>query len=193
MNLLAIQGSPRKNGNTDIVLDRVLARLRDRHAAQVDKVYAHDLDIGGCNECFACQKVLDAPACAVQDDMQGLYDKMLAADLIVFASPVFCWGVTAQLKAIWDRLYATLKFEQDPYTSLLAGKAAAMIVTAGGDVDDGATAAEEGFTKLFEFARGKIAGTLLAPSLKQPEDTASDAKLLAGADAFADDVAAAVA
>ena len=135
MDILAIQGSPRKNGNTDIVLDWTLDALRDTTQAHVEKVYVRDLDIGGCIECFACQKVVDKPGCSVKDDMIELYDKILAADLVVYASPVFCWGMTAQIKAVFDRLYATFKFNQEPYVSMLKGKRGALIVTAGGTRD----------------------------------------------------------
>lgn len=192
MKVLAIQGSPRKNGNTDIVLDRFLDRLREAHEADMEKLRAPRLDIGGCIECFACQKTLDAPACAVKDDMTEVYDKMLDVDLIVFASPVFCWGLTAQIKAVFDRLYATFKFTENPCVSLLEGKCTALIVTAGGDKQAGATACQEAYDRLFEFARAKDCGTFLAPLLKEPADTAGDRDLLARAAAFADEVAEAV-
>ena len=189
MKILAIQGSPRKNGNTDILLDRVLDTLREKTSAEVEKLYAADLDVAGCAECFACQKVLDKVGCAIQDDMTALYDKMLAADLILFASPVFCWGLTAQLKAVFDRLYATFKFSQDPYVSLLRDKRTALIVTAGGGKDEGADICEECYKKLFEFAGGDDCGALIAPSLKGPTETKADEKLLAQAVTFAKDLA----
>ena len=193
MKVLAIQGSPRKNGNTDILLDRVLARLREAHGADAEKLYAAKLDVGGCIECFSCQIVTGEPGCAVKDDMGQVYEKMLAADLLVFASPVFCWGMTAQIKAVFDRLYATFKFNEEPYVSLLEGKRAALIVTAGGEEDDGAAICREGYQKLMGFARAQDCGALLAPMLKEPSDTEADGAVLARADAFADDVAAACA
>lgn len=189
MNILAIQGSPRRNGNTDVLLDRALDVLREAEQAEVEKTYGRDLDVSGCVECFACQKVKDAPGCSIKDDMVGLYDKMLAADLIVFASPVFCWGFTAQLKAILDRLYATFKFNEDPYVSMLEGKKVALIVTAGGGRDDGAGACGECYEKLFAFARAQDCGVLAATSLKQPDDTQGDEGLMKRVDAFAADLA----
>lgn len=189
MKVLAIQGSPRKNGNTDVVLDRVLNALHDTEQADVEKLYARSLDVSGCIECFACQKVRDVPGCSIKDNMVEVYDKMLSADLIVIASPVFCWGFTAQLKAILDRLYATFKFDEDPYVSMLDGKRVALIVTAGGGRDDGASACEECYQKLFAFARAQDCGALIVPSLTEPSDTRSDEALMKRADAFAADLA----
>ena len=53
-------------------------------------VYLQDKKISGCTECFACQKVEDRPGCAIKDDMRELYPKMLDADCILLATPVFC-------------------------------------------------------------------------------------------------------
>lgn len=192
MKILALQGSPRKNGNTDILLDRVLDSLREAKGAEVEKLYARDLDVGGCIECFACQKVMDRPGCALRDDMIELYDKILDADLTIYATPVFCWGPTAQLKAILDRLYATFKFNEDPYITLLEGKRVALIVTAGGDAEDGANVCEECCQKLFSFARASDCGVFIAPLLKQPDDTRADDDLMARVDSFADELAKAL-
>jgi len=189
MKVLAVQGSPRKNGNTDILLDRVLAVLAEQKAADVDKVYARDLDMQGCIECLSCQKAEDEPGCSLKDDMTAIYDKILEADLVILASPVFCWGFTAQIKAVLDRLYATFKFSQDPYVCLMEGQRFALIVTAGGDANDGADVCAGGYASLIKFSRAVDCGTFLAPLLKEPSDTQADAALLAKADAFASDLA----
>ena len=96
------------------------------------------------------------------------------------------------MKAILDRLYATFKFDEDPYISLLEGKRVALIVTAGGDVDDGANVCEECYQQLFNFAHAIDCGVFIAPLLKQPSDTAADDDLLARVDSFADDLAKAL-
>jgi len=185
MKVLAIQGSPRKNGNTDILLDQVLAVLRKRGHRSLGKIYAARLKISGCTECFRCQKVEDKPGCAIKDDMQPIYDKMLKADMIILATPVFCWGPTAQLKAILDRLFATFKFTKDPFTCLLKGKRMALIVTAGGTREDGADQCKEMYRSLMRFAGAKDVGVFIAPQLTEPAATKKDRRLLKRAADFA--------
>ncbi|HOX39429.1 MAG TPA: flavodoxin family protein [Candidatus Brocadiia bacterium] len=176
MKVLAINGSPRAKGNTDIVLEWTLDELRAK-GAKVEKVMAARRKISGCVECFACQKDKDTPGCAVKDDMQALYGKILKADLIILASPVFCWGITAQIKAILDRCYAFFKFNQEPYVCLMAGKKMALVITAGGGLDDGPKACEAQYLAFGEFAGVENAGVLLVPNAKGPEETNKDADL----------------
>lgn len=185
MKVVAIQGSPRKRGNTDVILDRVLAAVRKKGHRSLGKVYAAKLKIAGCSECFACQKNDNEPGCAIQDDMQTVYDKLLKADLVILATPVFCWGPTAQIKAVMDRLYATFKFKDDSYVSMLEGKQFALIVTAAGTKEEGAVLCEQAHNALMKFMRAKDGGTFLAPLLKDPATTRKDEKLMKRVDAFA--------
>lgn len=74
MKIAAFLGSPREGGNTDTLLDMVLAKAESQDA-DTEKIYLAKMDISGCRECFGCQKHQDTPGCVVQDDMQLLYDK----------------------------------------------------------------------------------------------------------------------
>jgi len=71
--------------------------------AEVEKVAVSELKIHPCLEIYACRK---DGKCAIKDDMQQLYEKLLEADYIVFASPIFFYGLTSQAKAIVDRCQA---------------------------------------------------------------------------------------
>jgi len=102
MKVLGIMGSPRKKSNTDILLDKILEGAKEA-GAEVEKVLVSKLKISPCLEIYACLKDGD---CAIKDDMQLLYKKLLEADHIVFASPMFFYGVTSQAKAIIDRCQA---------------------------------------------------------------------------------------
>lgn len=181
--VLAIQGSPRRRGNTATVLEHVLAVLR-KNGARVKSIDLGLLTLKGCNECFACQKVLDRPGCPIRDDIQDIYGELLKADLIIFATPVFCWGPSAQMKAVFDRCYALFKFSEDPYRCLLEGKRAALVVTAAGDRTDGADLVGDAYRRFIEYARVRNAGAFLACSLSKPEDTARDKRLAARASRF---------
>lgn len=102
MKVLGIYGSPRKGGNTDQLLDKVLEGAVTA-GAEVRRVYARDLKMSGCRECGGCDKT---GKCVWEDDMQSVYPMLEEADVIFLASPIFFYGVTAQVKAIIDRVQA---------------------------------------------------------------------------------------
>ncbi len=102
MKVLGIMGSPRRQSNTEILLDKALEGAKEA-GAEVEKVLASKLKISPCLEIYACRKDGD---CAIKDDMQLLYKKLLEADHIIFASPIFFYGITSQAKAIVDRCQA---------------------------------------------------------------------------------------
>ncbi|HHT9120186.1 MAG TPA: flavodoxin family protein [Candidatus Hypogeohydataceae bacterium YC41] len=100
--LLAIAGSPRKGGNTDLLLAEV---LRTAQGAGVDThmLKLSELKIAPCTDCGACRKTGE---CVQQDDMQAVYTQLLDSYYIVIASPLYFMGVSAQLKALIDRCQA---------------------------------------------------------------------------------------
>jgi len=102
MKVLGIMGSPRRQSNTEILLDKALEGAREA-GAEVEKVLVSKLKISPCLEIYACLKDGD---CAIKDDMQALYEKLLEADHIIFASPIFFYGITSQAKAVIDRCQA---------------------------------------------------------------------------------------
>ena len=102
MKVLGIMGSPRRQSNTEILLDRALEGAKEM-GADVEKVVVSGLKVSPCQEIYACFKDGNCP---IKDDMQSLYDKLLEADHIAFASPIFFYGLTSQAKAIVDRCQA---------------------------------------------------------------------------------------
>ncbi len=102
MKILGIMGSPRLGGNTDLLLDAALNGAQSQEA-EVEKVIVDKLNISPCREYYGCLK---DGHCVIRDDMDSLYPKLLEADRIVVASPMFFYGVTAQLKAVIDRCQA---------------------------------------------------------------------------------------
>jgi multimeric flavodoxin WrbA len=118
MKVLAVVGSPRKRGNTDLLVDAVIQGAAE-NGAEVEKVFLADLDVKPCDGCDACRK---SARCVVRDDMIPLYDKLYASDAWVLGTPVYWWGPSAQLKAFVDRWYA---FSND--TGRVSGKHAALV------------------------------------------------------------------
>ena len=101
---LGIAGSARRRGNTEGLLDRVLAGAEEAGAI-VEKVALLDLNLNPCI-CPQTEDCLPEGICSVQDDMQALYRKLLECDLLFVASPIFFRSVSAQLKAMIDRCQA---------------------------------------------------------------------------------------
>lgn len=182
--VLALLGSPRREGNTAIVLDQILEGAREA-GAETMTLFLQDMSIHGCQECFTCQSVLDEPGCAIEDDMQGIIEEVFEADLIVFASPVFCWNVSSQLKAVLDRLYCLAKFEapEGPLV-LVKRKAMATVLTAGGTEFDGADLAVATLRRLADFVGGDYRGQFIAARMTTPDNLRQDTALLDRARAF---------
>lgn len=93
-------GSPRRNGNTHILVSRILDAAQEL-GAEVELVCLGDLTIRQCDGCHVCWKT---GKCAKNDDMQALYPKLMAADIVVLGTPVYWYGPTALMKAFIDRL-----------------------------------------------------------------------------------------
>lgn len=99
VSVLAIAGSPRRGGNTEILLDEAASGARSG-GADVEKLVLRDFNVGGCLEVYACEKT---GRCVLKDDFPLFYEKFLCVDRILFATPVFFMGVPAQAKALIDR------------------------------------------------------------------------------------------
>ncbi len=102
MKILGIYGSPRKQGNSEVILDEILRAAVDS-GAETKKIYARDLNMSGCQECGGCDKT---GKCVVKDDMQQVYPLFEEADVIILSSPIFFYGISAQVKAVVDRAQA---------------------------------------------------------------------------------------
>jgi len=102
MKVLGIMGSPRRQSNTEILLDKALDGAAGA-GAEVEKLLVSRLKISPCVEDYGC---LEAGICSIKDDMQAVYEKLLQADHVILASPIFFYGITAQAKALVDRCQA---------------------------------------------------------------------------------------
>jgi multimeric flavodoxin WrbA len=102
VKVLGIAGSPRRDGNTDLLLAEVM-RGAASGGAEGKTLILSDLNIAPCEHCDACLK---AGKCKIRDDMQMVYRELEEADLVVLASPIHFMGVPAQMKAMIDRCQA---------------------------------------------------------------------------------------
>ena len=106
MNILILSGSPRKNGNTELLVEAFSKGASEKH--QVEVVSVHNYKVNpcmGCNACFTSE----GNACVQKDDMSVIYSKLADADMLVIASPVYFYGLSAQLKAVIDRCHNPIR------------------------------------------------------------------------------------
>ena len=122
MNILILSGSPRKGGNTDLLVEAFAKGASQKHYVEV--VSVHDYKVNPCMGCNACFKN-KANACVQHDDMSLIYEKMSQADMLVIASPVYFYGLSAQLKAVIDRFHNPIRdtFRLKKMALLLVGAA----------------------------------------------------------------------
>jgi multimeric flavodoxin WrbA len=175
MRIVTVLGSPRRRGNTATVLQWVEDQFRvDRH--DVDRIDILDHNVGGCRECLGCKKGGEK-LCILEDDAAGLFLRMVRADLVLIAAPVFCWGYPAQIKALIDRTYCLMDFDA-PRTDLprLHGKPMALLLTAGGERVDNADLVFRGFHHMVGLLRARKAGTWLVPNCTEPEALSEDVR-----------------
>lgn len=100
--VLILSGSPRKNGNSDLLCDEFMKGATEA-GHEVEKIRVAEKKIGFCMGCYACA---GTGICAIKDDMAEIMEKIIAADVLVLASPVYFYSIDAQLKALIDRTVA---------------------------------------------------------------------------------------
>jgi len=163
--VLVILGSPRKKGNSSTLAARI-SRGAKSAGAEVETLFLQDLKISPCRGCDTCQKH-DSKGCAINDDMQEIYRKLIKADAWVIASPVYWFTMSAQTKIFMDRCYALPAYAENPF----AGKRIAIAMSYG-DIDavkSGCVNALRTFQDAFRYTRSKIVGMVYGSAMKAGE------------------------
>jgi multimeric flavodoxin WrbA len=153
MKILALIGSPRKKGNTQVLVNEVV-RGASSVGASCQVINVCDLAIAPCQGCESCSTT---GVCVQKDDMLDMYPRILASDVLVIGSPVYWWGPSAQIKTFMDRMFALV--QQGGWKKLRGKKAG--IVTPYGDTDPDTPEHLIGmFRQAFDHLGMDIIGTL---------------------------------
>ncbi|MFO8100612.1 MAG: flavodoxin family protein [Dehalococcoidia bacterium] len=145
MKVLGIAGSPRRGGNTDLLLEQAMEGAKSA-GAETETIVLCQLNIAPCRHCDGCLK---EGKCVIDDDMQSIYPKLREADRIILASPMFFMGITAQAKAMIDRCQAlwALKYVlKQPVALNTGGERKGLFIALGGT----------GFSSQFDASRPVI-------------------------------------
>jgi multimeric flavodoxin WrbA len=159
MNILAFVASPRKGSNTDTLVDETL-RAAETNGHTHEKIYLYDCEISPCIDCRKCKK--GDLVCPLEDDMQAIYPKMDATDVIVYGTPNYWFGPSAKMKLLMDRMR--------PYVAngRLKGKKAA-IITPAAEGADACGPLVEMFRMGFHYLGIELAGQVLAKAYERGE------------------------
>lgn len=185
--VIVFEGSPRKNGNSSLLAQQVAAGARE-YGAEVETLYLHGMNIQPCSACNACQESL-ATDCVIDDELKAIYPRLRSADALVFASPVYWFTVSAQIKLLIDRCYALTWIETNPAVTEdepsftlktdLAKKKVGIILTYG-DTDpfsSGAVNALRMYQDMFRFVGAEIVD-LVYGSAMEPGEIAENQNLM---------------
>ena len=179
MNIVTIFGGPRLEGNTATVLGRVEDTLREQ-GHSVKRFNTSGLDIKGCQSCLACVESMDEPGCVQQDDAQQIFRAMVGADAVVYASPLYMWNVSGQLKPFLDRTFCLVKDYGGPnYKSFVDGKKATLLMTCMGPIE-GAERARDQFVQYAKYQRYDLIEPWIIPGCSTPDKLADDVNQKAG-------------
>ena len=171
MNILTIMGSPRRRGNTATRYCWLL-KSSPAHSTPSNGWDVVRQEIRGCLGCDACQKDADHPGCVQKDDLNGLLQKIIAADLVVYASPVYVWDFPAQMKAVLDRHYCLVKWMSQAEKSLIENKKTMLLTTCGGDAEDNSDIIRQVFEREMKYLHCQIAGEFVVPNCTSPSEMA---------------------
>lgn len=147
MKIVTILGSPKQKGKTANVLDMFEERLT-LQGHEIERIQVSNHNIRGCIGCYSCMANNDGPGCIIQDDAISIFQRMISADVIVYASPIYCYDFTSQFKTLLDRHFClTINFGAPNHTSSIAGKKTVLLITCMGPEEGNADLAQEIFNR----------------------------------------------
>ncbi|MCD4676971.1 MAG: flavodoxin family protein [Desulfobacula sp.] len=169
MNITILQGSARKKGNTARVLGWVEEELVSL-GHEVDSIYLNSKNLNGCMGCAKCKEKPDTIGCVQKDDVPEILGKMIGSQLVIFSSPLYFWGFTAQIKAVIDRTYSLYtNYHQPGHASLVKGQRQALLVTGAGPYEDNAEGVFTAFRRMQNPHRAINSGELYIGSCTSPD------------------------
>ena len=168
MDVLTLMASPRSDGNTNAILGWVEGALSESgHAFR--RVNLTTLDIAPCRSCYVCAESADAPGCVIMDDAQEVFEKMLTADAVLVATPLYMWSYAGQLKPLLDRMLCLAREYGTPrHRSFVDGKRTALVVACGGGVENNADAIQLVFPRLAGYLKLDDRGVWVFPNCTEP-------------------------
>jgi multimeric flavodoxin WrbA len=169
--ILTVMGSPRKKGNTHILISKILEGAKSE-GAEGEILFLDDLTIRECDGCHRCWQ---GKECNKADDMNGLYPRIAESAGIVFGTPVYWYGPTALIKGFLDRF---VYFNCPENRKMISGKPAILAVPCE-EADPAAAALVKAmFEKSLEYLEMNLIGTIIAPGVTKRGEIIKKQKIL---------------
>jgi multimeric flavodoxin WrbA len=176
MKITTLLGSAKKKGNTATVLGWINNELESL-GHDVEGIYLNNKSIGGCLGCAKCREYPDEIACVQKDDAIDIMEKMIASDAVIYASPIYFWGFSAQLKALIDRGYSLVtNYHKPGHTSLMEGKRLGLLVTGADGYEDNAESMFSAFDRIVGFLLAQKTAELYVGECSVPDQIPEDVK-----------------
>jgi len=150
-NILVISGSPKKDGNTSLLIEWLSQGVRSV-GSSVEVIRAADLKhkVVGCNSCRVCQKETEY-RCVIKDEVSDCVARFAQVDVIVMASPLYFYGASSQLKAVMDRMFSLYKWDNEANTMTTPLKGKTFVFLGSGYEDVGFDVFEKPFQLTAEY------------------------------------------
>ena len=176
MQITTLLGSAKKKGNTATVLGWVEEELIAL-GHDVNRIYLNNRSIKGCLGCAKCQENPAEIACVQKDDAIEIMEKMISSEAVLFASPIYFWGFSSQIKALIDRGYALVtNYHKPGHTSLMEGRRIGLLVTGADAYEDNAEGMFTAFDRIVDFLLARKSGELYVGECSGPADLSPDIK-----------------
>lgn len=160
MKIVVLTGSPHKNGASNLLADRFVAGAEEA-GHEVLRFDCAGAAVHPCIACDACRR--NEGACVFSDDMAQLMPRLMEADAVVFASPVYYFGLSAQLKTVIDRFYGS-------NSALMGGKRTALLLASGGEYDRNLEGVVLQFEIMAEYMQWENIGVIYADACSSRAD-----------------------
>ena len=176
MKVLVLEGGARKHGSTATVRSWIEQELTSMgHVVEV--IGLHSKTIKGCLACGKCKEEPSRVACIQKDDAVEILEKMTEAELVLFTSPLYFWGLAGPLKSFIDRTFSLyVNYHQPDHFSLVKDQRQALLVTGGGPYENNVEATFTAFGRLQKPHMAKNAGELYIGRCKSPDDLAPETR-----------------
>ena len=170
MQITTLLGSAKKKGNTATVLGWVEEELQSL-GHDVERIYLNNKSIGGCLGCAKCRENPDEIACVQKDDTIDIMEQMISSEVVLFASPIYFWGFSSQIKALIDRGYSLVtNYHKPGHTSLMKGKRIGLLVTGADAYEENAEGLFTAFDRIVDFLLAKKSGELYVGECSAPAE-----------------------
>ncbi|MGC6174562.1 flavodoxin family protein [Lacrimispora sp. 38-1] len=167
MKIATVMGSPKRHGKTAAALEFLEKKLMSQ-GHEIDRINVTDYHINGCLGCYACMQNKYASGCIQKDDTEQVFMRIISADAVIYASPLYSFDLTAQLKPLVDRSFSLTN------TPLLDGKRVALLITCAGQEEGNADLVQEFFRRSFDGENKGMFHTKLVGEFIIPFSDASD-------------------